>query len=265
MKQYKLLAHSRMFELFTIFNRENIPDCRAVAIREIDLSQIEALRVKFQKENKKPSYTALVAKATALTLAEMPDANRAVADFPLHTRVFQFLKINVSVAVERQDGDFGGVFVYTIYDTDQKNTAQITKEIAGLAQATVESGDPRLERWVRMQDGVRLAPFNWILKLVIWFQKNIPSLYIANRGGSVLISSPSKYGVDFIVAHWPYTIGISFGLAKERPWVENDQVVVRKTTTLTLAFDRRILSGANAARFMNRLCEILENPPAALY
>lgn len=170
-----------MFELFTIFNRENIPDCRAVAIREINVSQIEALRLKLQNGSEKPSYTSLVAKATALTLAEMPDANRAVADFPFHTRVFQFLKINVSVAVERQDGDFGGAFVYTIYDTDQKNTAQITKEIAGLAQATIESGDPRLERWVRMQNGVRLAPFNWILKLAIWFQKNIPALYIANR------------------------------------------------------------------------------------
>ena len=264
MKQYRLLPHSRMFELFTIFNRENIPDCRAVAIREIDLSQIDALRLKLQTERGKPSYTSLVAKATALTLAEMPAANRAVANFPFHTRVFQFLKINVSVAVERQDGDFGGAFVYTVYDTDQKSTEQITNEIAGLSQVTVDSGDPRLERWVRMQNGVRLVPFNWILRLVVWFQKNIPSLYIANRGGAVLISSPSKYGVDFIVAHWPYTIGISFGLAKERPWIENGQVVVRKTTTLTLAFDRRILSGADAARFMNRLCEILENPSATL-
>lgn len=264
MKQYKMLPHSRMFDLFTILNRENIPDCRAVAIREIDLSQIEVLRLRLLNDGLKSSYTSIIAKAVAITLAEMPNANRAVANFPLFSRVFQLLRINVSVAVERQDGDFGGAFVYTVYDTDKKSTTQIADEIRGLSQVPIESGDPRIQRWIQIKDGVRLAPFSWILRLVIWFQKNIPQLYIANRGGAVMISSPSKYGVDFIVAHWPYTIGISFGLVKDRPWVENGQLVVRRTTTLTLAFDRRILSGADAARFMNRLCEILENPPPTL-
>ncbi|MGZ5280020.1 MAG: 2-oxo acid dehydrogenase subunit E2, partial [Pseudobdellovibrionaceae bacterium] len=82
--------------------------------------------------------------------------------------------------------------------------------------------------------------------------------------GAAMISSPSKYGVDLIAAHWPYTGGLSFGVGKERPWVEKGQVVARKTMYITLAFDRRIVPGADGARFMNRLCELLETAETSL-
>lgn len=262
MKQYRVLPYSRIFDLFTILNRENIPDCRAVAIREIDASGLDRLRETLRRDDLRPSYTSCVAKATALVLQEMPATNRAVFQAPFFRRVVEFLRPHVSVAVERTDceGQIGGAFIYTVYDTDQKSLQDISREIAGLSQATLESGDPRLERWKRMREGVRAAPFLWVIRLVIWIHKNIPSLYLKNRGGAALISSPSKYGVDFIVAHWPYTLGISFGLIKERPWVEQGRLVVRRTLTLTLAFDRRLVPGAEAAKFMNRLCEILEEP-----
>ncbi len=261
MKEFKILPHSRMFDIYNILNKENISDCKAVAIREIDISSIEKVRTLLKTDTIKPTYTAFLAKAAALVLREMPHTNRAAIESIFYKRIYSFLNTHVSVAVERNDSDesLGGAFVYTIYNTDQKKLNQISEEVQGLSQASLESNDPRLERWRRMKEGARTAPFVWIIRLAIWFHKNIPSLYISNRGGAVMISSPSKYGVDFIVAHWPYTIGLSFGFAKERPWVENGQLVVRKTMPITLAFDRRLISGADAARFMNRLCELLEN------
>lgn len=261
MKEYRIHPHSRMFDLYNILNRENSSNNRAVAIREIDISSIERLRLRLKTDSIKPTYTAFLAKAVSIVLREMPHANRAVIETFFFNRIFSFLKTHVSVAVERNDADadLGGAFIYTIYNTDQKSLIEISSEISGLSDKSLESKDPRLERWRRIKRGTSLAPFAWMIGFVIWLHKNIPSLYICNRGGAVMISSPSKYGVDFIVAHWPFTIGLSFGLAKDRPWVENSQVVVRKTMPITLAFDRRLISGANAARFMNRLCEILEN------
>lgn len=259
--EYRILPKSRMFDLYTLLNKENSSNNKAVAIREIDATQIDKVRTKLAKEGKKPSYTSFIAKAAAKVLQEMPQTNRAAIETFFCTRVFSFENTHISVAVERNDSDgsFGGAFVYTIYNTDKKDLNEVTSEISDLSTLPIESNDSRLERWQRILQGTKLAPFLWIINLVIWAHKNIPFLYIKNRGGALMISSPSKYGVDFIVAHWPYTIGVSFGLVKERPWVEKGELVVRKTMPITLAFDRRIIAGAQAARFMNRLCEILEN------
>lgn len=270
MKEFKILPRNRMFELYNILNKENIPEARVIAIREIDLSSIERARKKTPadgySESVRPTYTSFIAQATAKALREMPHANRATIETFFYKRVFQFENTHVSVAVERNDSanNTGGAFVYTVYNTDKKTLSEISQEIAGLATVDRNSTDPRIERWRRMAEAVRLTPFAWILACVVWFHKNIPSLYVPNRGGAAMISSPSKYGVDFIAAHWPYTLGISFGFAKERPWVENGQVVARKTMYITLAFDRRIIPGADGARFLNRLCELLESAETTL-
>lgn len=260
MSEYKLLGSSKMFELYNVLNKENLSDSKAVALREIDISSLDRLRQKEQFQSNKPSYTSCVAKAIAMTLEEMPHANRIAVKTFFFTRLLNLLKTHISVAVERNDlnDSLGGVFIYTVYDANKKKIQEITNEISGLSEKSLSTNDPRLERWKRIKQGVRQVPFIWIIQFVIWLQKNIPALYIKNRGGAAMISSPSKYGVDCIVANWPYTIGVSFGLAKNRPWVENNELVIRKTMMMTLSFDRRIISGANAARFMNRFCEILE-------
>ena len=80
------------------------------------------------------------------------------------------------------------------------------------------------------------------------------------RGGAVLVSSPAKYGVDAILGTWPHPVGISFGLVKPRPVVVEGAIVARPTFFLTLNFDRRVMAGAQAARFFKRIVDILEHP-----
>jgi len=258
MKLYSIEPRNRLFELFSILNRQNHPENKAIALREIDLSAVEAVRETLDRTSVRPSYTSFMVKAVATTLREMPRANRAAIEVPFFKRIYRFKSQDVTTAVERNDGGDAAVFVYTVRDAASKSLNEIDRELKGLSTTEADSDDPRLERWRRMRQGIRLAPFNWILSFVFWLHKNIPSLHLHNRGGAALISSPSKYGVDCIVADWPYPLGLSFGLIRERPWVAEGRLVVRKTTTITLAFDRRLITGAEASRFMNRLCTILE-------
>lgn len=248
-----------MFALYSFLNKENQPAFKAVAVREIDITKIEEIRSRTLGGEKRPTYTSFVAKAAARALIEIPEANRVAMRFLLSHRLIQLERAHVSIAVERDDADrnLNAAFIYTIYDTASKSLLEISNEINGLATAALDSDDGRLERWRRIKRGVSLVPL-WLIKLAVFFHRHIPSLYIQNRGGALLISSPSKYGVDFIVAHWPYPIGLSFGFVKSRPWVDGDRIVIRKTMTITMAFDRRILPGGPASRFMNRVCEILE-------
>jgi pyruvate dehydrogenase E2 component (dihydrolipoamide acetyltransferase) len=47
---------------------------------------------------------------------------------------------------------------------------------------------------------------------------------------------------------------------KDRVRVEKGEVRVKRTLPLCLSFDHRVVDGAEAARFMNDLIGLLENP-----
>ena len=79
-----------------------------------------------------------------------------------------------------------------------------------------------------------------------------------------MISSPAKYGVDLLVGNWPWPIGFSFGIVKDRPIAIDGTVQVRPTMSLIMSFDRRIMSGAPAARFFKSVADKLETSPDAL-
>jgi pyruvate/2-oxoglutarate dehydrogenase complex dihydrolipoamide acyltransferase (E2) component len=92
----------------------------------------------------------------------------------------------------------------------------------------------------------------------------VPRLWVRYRGGSFVVSSPAKYGVDIVAGSWPWPLGVSFGLVKDRPVVRGGQVVAAPTFMLTLNFDRRLMAGAQAARFFRRVAERLERAEAEL-
>ena len=79
-----------------------------------------------------------------------------------------------------------------------------------------------------------------------------------------MILSPAKYGVDMLVGNWPWPIGFSFGLVKDRPMVVEGAVVVRPTMMLIMSFDRRLMAGGPAARFFNAVAQSLQNAQATL-
>ena len=70
------------------------------------------------------------------------------------------------------------------------------------------------------------------------------------------ISRPGK------IADHEFVFGM--GKMQDKAVVRDGQVVVRKMLPFTLAFDHRIADGADAARFMNDLVEMLEDPVAFL-
>lgn len=54
------------------------------------------------------------------------------------------------------------------------------------------------------------------------------------------------------------------GAIRPRPHVVDGEVVARPTVHLTLAFDHRVCDGADAARFLTGLRELVETPELAL-
>jgi pyruvate dehydrogenase E2 component (dihydrolipoamide acetyltransferase) len=173
-----------------------------------------------------PTYNDMIVKASALALREHPRANASYRDgaFELHARV------NVGVAVATDDA----LVVPTVFDADVKSLGEIARETRTLA--------------ARVRDGT-ITP---------------PEL----GGGTFTVSNLGMFGVRAFTAivNPPQAAILSVGALEPRAVVlagdGGGEIVARHTLSLTLACDHRILYGADAARFLARVRELLEAPAA---
>lgn len=78
--------------------------------------------------------------------------------------------------------------------------------------------------------------------------------------GTFTISSLGMFGVDSFtpILNLPQAGILGVGRIVEEPVVRDGQLAVGKTMTLSLSFDHRVVDGAPAARWLQRLCERLQ-------
>jgi pyruvate dehydrogenase E2 component (dihydrolipoamide acetyltransferase) len=191
---------------------------------EIDMEACVALRSELKKlgQADAPTYNDMVVKACALALRESPRANGGYRD----GRVQLHSRVNVGVAVAAEET----LVVPTVFDADQKSVGEIARETRALAE--------------RVRDG-SITP---------------PEL----GGGTFTVSNLGMFGVSAFTAiiNPPQAAILSVGALAARAVVREGEVVARSTMTVTLACDHRILYGADAARFLARIRELLEAPAA---
>ena len=167
-----------------------------------------------------PSFNDFVVKASALALLDFPRANGAYRDGKFEL----YSRVNVGIAVAGQDA----LVVPTVFDADSKSLGQIAKESRALAE--------------RVRAGA-ITP---------------PEL----SSGTFTVSNLGMFGIQSFVAviNPPQAAILAVGAMQPTPVVRDGEVVVRNIMRLTLACDHRILYGADAAEFLARIRERLENP-----
>jgi pyruvate dehydrogenase E2 component (dihydrolipoamide acetyltransferase) len=197
---------------------------------DVDMEACVALRSELKRigQADAPTYNDMVVKASALALREEPRANSSYRDgkLQLHARV----NIGVAVAVESDEPTGGALIVPTVFDADTKSLGEIARETRALA--------------TKVREGT-ITP---------------PEL----GGGTFTVSNLGMFGVTAFTAiiNPPQAAILSVGSLEPRAVVRDGEIVTRNTMTVTLACDHRILYGADAARFLARVRELLETPAA---
>ncbi len=201
-------------------SRAQVPDFTVEA--EIDMEAAHRLREEWRAagHDPLPSFNDLVVKAVGLALRELPELNAAYDD----SRALRFSRVNVGVAVATEDA----LYVPTIFDADAKSVAEIAAESR------------------RLSDKVR-------------------SRSIAREeldGGTFTVSNLGMFGVRRFnaVINRPQAAILAVGEVSLRPWVTPDGgIAARRLMEVALSCDHRIVYGADGARFLQRLRELLEN------
>jgi pyruvate dehydrogenase E2 component (dihydrolipoamide acetyltransferase) len=171
-------------------------------------------------EDPAPSFNDFVVKASALALKEFPRANGAYRDGKFEL----YSRVNVGIAVAGQDA----LIVPTIFDADNKSLGQISRDARALAE--------------RVRAG-KISP---------------PEL----SSGTFSVSNLGMFGIKRFTAviNPPQAAILAVGEMTPRAVVRDGEITVRSILELTLSCDHRILYGADAAQFLGRIRERLENP-----
>jgi len=209
-------------------SKATIPDFTLTV--DVDMERCVALRAELKRLSSvdAPTYNDMIVKACALALREHPRANASYRDgrFELHSRV----NVGVAVAVASEDPTAGALVVPTVLDADTKALGEIARETRALAERVREAS---------------ITP---------------PEL----SGGTFTVSNLGMYRIRSFTAivNPPQAAILAVGELAPRAVVRKKKIVARQTMSVTLACDHRILYGADAALFLARVRELLEEPAA---
>jgi pyruvate dehydrogenase E2 component (dihydrolipoamide acetyltransferase) len=206
-----------------------IPHVTHTDIADVDkLFKIrEKEKIKAEKKGIKLTFMPFIIKATVAALKKHPYLNATLDEQNGEIILKKYLNIGVAVDTE------AGLMVPVIKGADKKDMLEIAQEIVDLAEKARSR---------------KLNPMDM-------------------KGGTFTITNIGSAGGGWFatpVINYPEAAILGTGMIQDMPVARNGKVVIRKMLPISLAFDHRILDGAEAARFVNDLKQYLEDPDQLL-
>ena len=168
------------------------------------------------------SYMPFVIKACVAALREFPMVNAMLDEESEEIVQKKYYNIGVATATD------AGLMVPVVDDAGDKGLLGLASEMNELVEKARERSIAREEM----------------------------------QGGTFTITNVGAIGGEYatpIVNH-PEVAILALGAIKEKPRVHDGEVVPRHVMTVSLSFDHRVLDGAIAAQFTNKVEEFLEHP-----
>jgi pyruvate dehydrogenase E2 component (dihydrolipoyllysine-residue acetyltransferase) len=194
---------------------------------EVEMTQALAFRAQLKatlaaaRDTPAPSFNDLIVKASALALRRFPRANGSYVD----GRFALHGAVNVGIAVAGDDA----LVVPVLHGADGLTLGEIAARTRELAAA--------------VRDGTVTPP--------------------QLSGGTFTVSNLGMYGMTAItpVVNPPQAAILGVGAIRDvLARGESGEIVDRSLLTLTLSCDHRILYGADAARFLAAIRDLLQQP-----
>jgi pyruvate dehydrogenase E2 component (dihydrolipoamide acetyltransferase) len=173
-------------------------------------------------EDQKVSINDLVVKACAIALERHPKFNAEFAE----TSIQMHDRINVCIGVALDDG----LIAPAVLDCQSKSLGRIAVETKDLIN--------------RAKDG-RLKADEY-------------------SEGTFTITNLGAYGVETLIGiiNPPQAAILGVGSVMAQPAVRDEQIVVRQVMKVALSADHRVTDGAEGARFIKEIQNLLEAPAA---
>ena len=198
---------------------------RVTLVTEVDATELVTARTRIKDKVEQewgfaPGYNDLLAKIVAAALRQYPYMNARLA--PDAIEILGHINMGMAVDTER------GLLVPVIRDAGQKNLHQFGVEFRQLVDRA----------------------------------RNGRSLPDDLSGGTFTITNLGMYDVDAFtpVINLPEAAILGMGRITPKVVPYEGQIVIRQMMTLSLVFDHRLTDGAPAARFLQAIKHMVEEP-----
>ena len=168
----------------------------------------------------------IVAKAVCLALSRTPSLNSRWDEQAGEIVQPHYVDLGIAAATER------GLIVPNIRDAERMTVPQLADAVTALTQ-TARSG--------------KTSPADL-------------------AGGTFSITNIGVFGIDSGTPILPPGQSgiLAVGAVRRMPWEHRGEIALRQVMTLSLSFDHRIADGAEGARFVKDVADILEEPGRAM-
>jgi pyruvate dehydrogenase E2 component (dihydrolipoamide acetyltransferase) len=190
---------------------------------KVDATQLKACRDRLKAEQaggNVPSYNDILAKLVAVALPEWPELNACWRN----DGVFLYEQINIAMAV----------------DTDNGLIAPVINNVSSLSLDEIASQSRMLAEQARAGT---------------LSQSQL-------QGGTFTITNLGMFDIDYFtpIINLPQAAILGIGRIAREPIVVGDKVVPGYRLGLSLTFDHRIVDGGPAARWLQRLATMIQQP-----
>jgi pyruvate dehydrogenase E2 component (dihydrolipoamide acetyltransferase) len=187
---------------------------------EADATALVEQRRQLIRDGVDVSYNALLLRILGRALHDHPRLNASLVEDTI--QVWEGVHVGLAVDSDR------GLLVPVVRDVDRKGLAQLEGDIRSLVErATAGKSSPE-----------------------------------ELSGGTFTLTNLGMFGIDSFtpIINPPECAILGVGRIKTRPVFAGDQLVARQTMWLSLSFDHRLVDGAPAARFLQRVVQLIECP-----
>ncbi|HDL01053.1 MAG TPA: 2-oxo acid dehydrogenase subunit E2 [candidate division Zixibacteria bacterium] len=189
---------------------------------DIDLTELAAYRKEIKTSFKQTyganiTYLPFIVKAVCTALKEFPKMNASMTEKEIIIKNYY----NIGIAVAREEG----LIVPVIKDADKKTLVELAVEINDLGNK---------------------ARTNQLLPDDV-------------AGGTFSLTNAGMFGATAStpIINQPQVAILGIHAIVKKPWVVNDEIVVRYISSFGLSFDHRLIDGHIAVQFLHRVHEYL--------
>lgn len=204
---------------------------RVTLVSEVDATALVEFREHLKKEVSGqwgfiPGYTELLSAAVTRALKEFPWMNARLSADGMTIEHLKNINLGIAVDTDR------GLLVLVVRNAGEKSLRTFGTELAGMVERALAG-------------------------------RSLPDDL---TGGTFTITNLGAFGIDAFtpVINPPEAAVLGVGRIQSKPVVEGDEIVIRQMLTLSLVFDHRLMDGAPAARFLERVTDLIREPEELL-
>jgi pyruvate/2-oxoglutarate dehydrogenase complex dihydrolipoamide acyltransferase (E2) component len=227
--------------------------CVGYGVFRANVEQMVRLRREYSRRVRPITTLPILVKATALAVAQVPEANSILFKRWFGHRVVRFKDVDVNVPVTRLIDGGQVTFLVIVRKANQKTLAEIQEQLE-FAQKSPPGQVPEIVRITKASGLPRLGW--WVYH---WLMTRSPTFYVKNGGTCALTVMNESWGDQFFPIG-PTTCVFSVGGTRAEPVVEGDAILVRRVAHVCLGADNYVLSGPQAAAVAKAFQTLLQQP-----